>query len=299
MSDSCYWKGIFFFFCQIIVSSVNDVITKFIGCRLDACEVTFFRFFFSLLFLFPFMFFSHSKITNIDSSHKFKQIIVTKHWFLNILRGVIGSISFLAYIYSVTHLPLVEVIVILWTIPIFSLILSAMFLHEKMTKSRCIITIASFIGLTTITVHSSNHTFYFNLLYLIPLISSFLFALQDIIISKMLVKQENKLSMLFYFALITCCVSFYPALKMWVLPLPYELFLLAILGFTSNCMQYLIFKAFSFVDVSAVAPYRYLELLTGALFAFLFFGEIPEINTIVGVFILIPSTLYLYYTEKR
>ncbi len=287
MNLNKYWMGITFFFLQMIVSCANDIISKFMGQRLDAIEVTFFRFFFGLVTLIPFM------------VGKGTRIFKTKQLSLNVIRGILGALSFFLYIDAIISLPLAEVVIILWTIPLFSLILSMTFLKENISTFRWIATIIGFVGLTAVTTYNSDNSFSFNILYLIPIGASFLFALQDIVIKKMVVASENRLTMLFYFALVTSIVSFIPALKVWKTPTEFELSMLFLLGAGGNLIQYFIFKAFSLIDVSAVAPYRYLELLVSALFAFIFFSEIPGLNVYIGALVLIPSTLYLAYNENK
>ncbi len=157
MAISRYWLGIAFFFLQMLVSCGNDIVSKFMGQRLDALEVTFFRFFFGLITLLPFMI---GRGTNI-----FK----TKQLTMNVVRGLLGAISFFLYIDAVITLPLAEVVIILWTIPLFSLVLSSIFLKESVTAYRWIATLIGFIGLTLITTYNSQHSMSFNILYLIPI----------------------------------------------------------------------------------------------------------------------------------
>lgn len=287
MTLNRYWQGIAFFFCQMFVSCANDIVSKFMGQRLDAFEVTFFRFFFGLVTLLPFVI------------AKGKSAFKTNQFFLNVVRGILGAVSFFLYIFAVIKLPLAEVVIILWTIPLFSLILSKIFLHENVTGFRWIVTLIGFIGLAIITTWTSDDDFHFNIFYFIPIGAAFLFALQDVLIKTMVKAEESRITMLFYFALITSVVSFPTACKVWTTPTPFELVMLFLLGAGGNLIQYFIFKAFSLVDVSAVAPYRYLELLVSAFFAFIFFLEIPGKNVYVGALILIPCTLYLGYSENR
>ena len=64
-------------------------------------------------------------------------------------------------------------------------------------------------------------------------------------------------------------------------------------------MQYFIFQAFQSTDLSALAPYRYMEFLISAAAGYIFFSEVPGTNVLVGALILIPSTLYLAYNENK
>ncbi len=288
LSEKGYAQGVFFLFLMMFVSGINDVITKAIGQRLPPMEIMFFRFFFTFITLIPFIL----KLKN--SAFK------TNMLFLNILRGVLGFVGFSAFIYSVIHLKLVEVVTIFWTIPLFILVLSKIFLNETVSLNRWFATIIGFIGLTSISVFSSTELsseISFNYLYLIPIASAFVFSVQDIMIKKMVIS-EHPITMMLYFSIITTILCLPFALSSWETPTNTELAGLFFLGIGGNAMQYFIFKAFSATDVSALAPFRYVEFLISALFGIIFFREFPGINVIVGATILIPSTLYLVYSEK-
>ena len=57
--------------------------------------------------------------------------------------------------------------------------------------------------------------------------------------------------------------------------------------------QYLIIKAYQLSDASLVAPFVYLEIVTSTIFSWLFFHEMPDRITFIGVAILIISSLFL------
>ena len=281
-----YYRGIFFLILMMITSSANDVIAKFMGQRLDAFEVIFFRFFFSLITLIPFIL-----------SQKIN-VFRTSQIGFNIGRGVLGIISFYLYTYSLVQLQIVEVVTILWTIPLFVLLLSKIFLKETIGILRFVATIIGFVGLAFITLYDSGTTFFLKMVYLLPALSALLFAAQDVMIKKM-VSNENQLTMLFYFALVTTILSLIPALAVWKTPTAFELLNLMFYGIFANLMQYFIFQAFKATELSALAPYRYLEFLISAIAGYVFFREIPGINVLIGASILIPSTLYLAYSETK
>lgn len=281
-----YHKAIFALLCMMILSTLNDVISKFMGQRLNSLEVIFFRFFFAFITLIPF------------ALYKGKKVFQTSQPKFNIFRGILGALSFYFYIYSIVKLPLVEVVTIFWTIPLFVLVLSKIFLHEKITRFRLGATIFGFIGLIFITSYDNNTDFSWKCIYIFPVLSSLLFASQDVMIKK-IISRDSKLTTLLYFAITTTFLTAFPAYFVWIRPTFYELFLLSLLGISANLMQIFLFKAFSYADLSALAPYRYLEFIFSAIAGFIFFSEIPELNVIIGALILIPSTLYLAYTEYK
>lgn len=286
LNSKGYYQGIFFLILMMLVSCSNDILTKYLGQRLSPFEMMFFRFLFNLLTLFPFIFI------------KGKSVLRTKMLSLNILRGVLGVIGFLLFIYSIIEIKLVEVVTIFWTIPLFVLVLSTVFLKEKVIASRWIATIIGFIGLSAVTLFDSGCELSFKFVYLLPIISAFVFSIQDVMIKKMVLVEEDRVTMLFYFALVATILSIIPAYMFWETPTLFELTMLFIIGTGGNLMQYLIFKAYNATDLSALSPFRYLEFCITAVLGFIFFSEIPGINVLIGAAILIPTTLYLSMTDK-
>ncbi|MDR1361864.1 MAG: DMT family transporter [Holosporaceae bacterium] len=281
-----YAYGVFFLFLMMLVSCANDVIAKFIGQRIDPIEVIFFRFFFSLITLLPFVW------------TRGAAILKTAYPYINIWRGVLGAASFYLYTYALVKIQIVEVVAILWTIPLFVLVLSIFFLNEKVSPPRWMATVVGFCGLSFITLHDNGCSFSVKIIYLIPIASAFLFAIQDVMIKKM-VSRDDAITMLLYFALITSAITIFPAFIVWKTPTLGELLLLFLYGLFANLMQFLIFLAFEATDLSALAPFRYVEFLLSAATAFVFFGEVPGMNVLVGALVLIPSTLYLAYNENK
>ncbi len=286
LNSKGYYQGVVFLIMMMLVSCTNDVLTKYIGQRLHPLEMMFFRFFFNLITLVPFIM--------KEGSAVFK----TKMLAFNIIRGILGFVAFSLFIYSIIELKLVEVVTIFWTIPLFVLILAMIFLHEKVTASRWIATLIGFGGLSAITLIGANHEISFKFVFIIPIVAAFLFAVQDVMIKKM-VSTESRLTMLFYFAMVTTVLGIIPAIVVWKNPTLFELLMLFFIGAGGNLMQYLIFKAYNATDLSALSPFRYLEFCCTAVFGFVFFSEIPGMNVLIGAAILIPTTLYLTMSENK
>lgn len=57
--------------------------------------------------------------------------------------------------------------------------------------------------------------------------------------------------------------------------------------------QYLIIKAYDCADASLVAPFAYLEIVTSTGASWLFFAQVPDQVTFIGVAILICSSAFI------
>ncbi|MDR1910323.1 MAG: EamA family transporter, partial [Holosporales bacterium] len=205
-----YVVGVAFFITSLLVGSTNDVIMKFVGNRLSSIEVIFFRFLFGFITLIPFIF------------TRGKKVFHTQQLGLQILRAALGFISLTACAYGVVLLTLAESTVVFWTIPIFTLILSSIFLCEKVPLARWVATIVALIGLAILVFPDGVHL---KPAMFVPITAAFLFAVQDVMAKRMVI-DEDRITMLMYFAIGTTLLSFFPALFLWETPTAYELFIL-------------------------------------------------------------------------
>ena len=69
-------------------------------------------------------------------------------------------------------------------------------------------------------------------------------------------------------------------------------------GVTATVAFLLLFTAYSIASPSVVSPFEYSILLWSPLVGWLYFGEIPTTNTIIGIFIIVSSGIYIFMREK-
>lgn len=277
-----YLQGAFWAIMINVVGSSNDVIMKYTGSNLHWVEIAFFRYLFSTLIILPFMF--HQK-------ELFKTEQIGNHF----LRALIGTVALTACCFSVNFMPLYENTTIMFTQPLFFLIMAFFILKEKVDSKRWLCTLAGFIGLLVVYQPGTQA---FQWAALVPVSAAVLFAYSDVI-NKTMVKKENTFTLLFYFGLGTTLLSFIPLLYVWKMPTLKEISLLALLGIGANLIQICIFKAFSATDASGLQPFRYVELITGGILGYLFFKEIPQLHVLYGAIIIIASTFFITIYERR
>ncbi|MFY9589257.1 DMT family transporter [Rickettsia endosymbiont of Halotydeus destructor] len=278
-----YLIGISWFVLSLISSAGNDIIAKYLGIRLHSFEVAFFRFLFSALILLPFVVYYGT------------ETLKTSRPFVHILRGLLLFFGMTSWTYGLTIAPVTTATVISFSIPLFTLVLAIFFLNENIIWQRWVVTLIGFIGVViTLKPHASD----FNPEILFFVLAAISFAMLDIINKKFVVK-ESMISMLFYSAIVTAIVSVPPAVQYWQTPTMFELTLLFILGCSGSLILFFLLKAFTLVDATATAPYRYLELIISALAAYIVFNEFPDKTTLHGALIIIPATLFIIYSEKQ
>lgn len=278
-----YFIGVSWFVLSLVISSINDIISKYTGQGIHCYEVTFFRFLFGTITLIPFIMYY-----GIDS-------LKTSRPMIHVFRGLLLFLGIAGWTYGLGLVPVTTGTVVSFTIPIFTLVLGVFFLQEHIIWQRWLVTIVAFAGLV-ITLDPSASDF--NPEVIVFVIAAIGFAILDIINKRFVIK-ETMISMLFYSAIITAIFSIPFTIQHWVTPSLYDLFLLFLLGANANLILFFLLKAFSYADATAVAPYRYLELILSAMIAYLVLEELPKESTIYGALVIIPSTLFIIYSEKK
>lgn len=276
-------QGVFWAIMIYLTGTINDVLAKFLGNRLHAVEIAFFRFLFSaIIVLIPMI---RSK------QNLFKSNIHQWH----VMRGVLGAVALGLCCYSVNIMPLAENTTILFSEALFMLPLAAIFLKEKISKTTIIATLVGFSGLILMFRPKADNI---NILAIVPTIAALLFAIMNIMIKKMIDAKENALTMLFYFGLYTTMISGAIVPFYWVTPNLNELLLILLLGAGANLIQLFIFLAYRAASASDISPVRYSELPFAIIFGFLFFGQIPDAITIAGAALIIIGTFISSYARR-
>ncbi|MBA8756469.1 DMT family transporter [Wolbachia pipientis] len=278
-----YLFGVIWFILSLLSSVANDTISKYLSLHLQSFETTFFRFLFTTITLVPFMFYYGIE------AFKTSQISI------QITRGALLFCGMVLWTYGLTTFPIVTATIISFSIPLFVILLAIPLLKENIIWQRWIVTIIGFVG---IAIATKAHSEDFNPKILIFIVSALIFAILDILNKKLVIK-ESVISMLFYSTLTTTIFSTPPLLFYWHMPSLSELILLLILGISSNLILFFMLKAFALTDATALAPYRYIELIISPIVAYVIFNELPDKSALYGTLILIPSTLFIACSEGK
>jgi|UniRef100_A0A7R9TDQ8 S-adenosylmethionine uptake transporter len=275
--------GILWFFAHQLIGVGNDVIMKYTGSTLGVAQVVFLRFAFATLTMLPVMI--------VSGMNSFK----TERVHLHVARSFLLATGIALYCQGLAIAPIAVVTTLNFTIPLFTLVMARVFIKEKVDAIRWISTIVGFSGVVIVVQPGGSG---FDPMWLCVLLSAAMFAALDVL-NKVFVGKESFWSMIFYTALFTSLIATIPALLSWVAPTGFQLCLLAILGAGANLLLFCLLKSFSLLDASALAPFRYTELMWSAAVGAWIFGEIPTMATLVGAAVIIPSTLYVVWAENE
>lgn len=301
-----YAQGVFWAVAVCLVSSLNDVFTRFAGSRMDFFQVAWFRFMFSTLTLLPVMLY-FNRSTFFTNKPGFQA-----------MRAILGYGAVACWVAGVSMTELSIASIMAQTVGLFVLVMAYVILGERVGLQRTLATLAGMSGILIILLapkEGSSFTMEALSTFDLPVVlvtvfngsnlgiyfllaASIMFAASDIL-NKIMVAQEHPLTMLFYFALGTSLIGLIPAIYVWQTPQLIELFWLFCLGAGANLILFCLLKAFAATEISALQPYRYVEIFFATGFGFALFGEVPTLLILVGAAIIIPSTLTIALYETR
>ena len=129
------------------------------------------------------------------------------------------------------------------------------------------------------------------------LAAAFLIGCTTIII-RHLGKIDDPVCITFYFTVTGVVVSALGILiQGWQQPPMLDLALLVIVGLFGGMAQYLMTLSYRYLAIGVLAPLKYLTIVFGGSIAYLVWGEVPDLQSVFGISIIILSGLYTLHRE--
>ena len=267
---------------SVLFFVLMSVCIKATGDHIPLFQVVFFRNFFALIPLFFVIYFLKLKISSINE------------YPLHLGRAIIGITAMSLFFISIRYVPLVEMQTISFSSVFFISILSVFFLGEKIGYRRIIAVIVGFIGVVIIlnpgSAIFSNYSF-------LPLIASFFLSIAVIFLKKILLTNNNILSVWIFTAFCTVISLFFYD-DTWIWPQGYDLIFMIASGFLGFIAQICLTKSFQMADASLLAPLDFSSVIWSFLIGYVFFQEFITLNVLFGGLIIIMSVSYIFYRER-
>ena len=267
---------------SVLFFVLMSVCIKATGDHIPLFQVVFFRNFFALIPLFFVIYFLKLNLSTINK------------YPLHLGRAVIGITAMSLFFISIRYVPLVEMQTISFSSVFFISILSVFFLGEKIGYRRIIAVIVGFIGVVIIlnpgSAIFSNYSF-------LPLIASFFLSIAVIFLKKILLTNNNILSVWIFTAFCTVISLFFYD-DTWIWPQNYDLIFMVASGFLGFIAQICLTKSFQMADASLLAPLDFSSVIWSFLIGYIFFQEFITLNVLFGGLIIIMSVSYIFYRER-
>jgi drug/metabolite transporter (DMT)-like permease len=274
-------KPIFFMILSVIAFALMNAVVKYLTI-FNVYQVVFFRSIGTLAFTIPLVL--KYKIPFLGNNKK-----------LLFLRGFVGVISITCFFQSLNYLAVGTAVSLRYTSPIFAAIFAMFFLKENIKPIQWLLFAIAFIGVLIIKGFGVDiNTIGLFLIFC----SAITLGLIFVIIRKMGSK-ENPLVIINYFMIMAFVFGGFMSINNWKTPNLTEWILLLSLGVFGYVGQLYMTKAFQSQETSIIAPLKYLEVVFMIIIGATWFGEIYNLWTLLGIFLILLGLFYNIYLKKK
>src|SRR5712664_3665712 len=191
-----------------------------------------------------------------------------------------------AWVYSLGALPLATVFAIEFTMPVWTAILAALILGERLNRGRIVMLV---LGLAGVLIILRPGFALVQPAALVMLAGSFAYASMNVA-TKRLSASDSALAVVFYMAVIQLPLALIPALPHWVEPRLGDLPWILLVGTAGLTAHFCLTRAFRIADATLVAPIDFLRLPLIAVVGMLFYGEPLELSIMLGAAVIFSSS---------
>ena len=212
---------------------------------------------------------------------------------IQLLRGIFGLISGAFVVNSFRSHALNEIYPIMFSAPLFLIILSHFFLGEKVGIRRWSAVLIGFIG---VLIVSRPGTIHFTMSYLGLFVSAFLIAINIALVRKFS-KNHSSISFTFYAFLSAAIINGLLAMNNYMAMTLNDTMILILCGIICGVGGNFLTMASKNLESSVFAPIQYTQLFSGIILGYLVFSDLPDIFEIIGSSVIILSGVYIIYRE--
>lgn len=214
---------------------------------------------------------------------------------IHLARSFINFIAIATWFQAILMMPLTEATALHFTLPLFTVILAALFLSERVGWRRWSATLIGFLGVLLILRPGIVEVGMPQFLVL----ASAVFYAGAVIFIKHLTNTDGALAIAFYSNLFMALIAAVPVIFLWQGPGPDEIPLLLLMAVVGTAAPYCLTRSLHLLEASLVAPMDFLRLPFTAIAAWLIFAEVPDNWTWAGAAIIFGSTTYIARREAR
>jgi len=202
-------------------------------------------------------------------------------------RNLIHYAAQLGWFFALTLIPLGQVVSIEFTMPIWTAILAASFLGERMTVWKISAIALGVVGVTVIVRPVAGEI---NPGQLIALGAALGFGI-SIAMMKSLTRTETTLTIIFWMLVIQAAAGFFPSLYAWIWPSAYAWGWIVVIAFCGTFSHYCMARAMLHADATVVVPMDFLRVPLTATAGWLIYSERLDMFTVLGAVLILSGNL--------
>ena len=278
--STTYLRAIGFALASFTSWVVADVLMKLAGeAHLPPYEIVAFLGIASVLFILLMVIYNKEGVKSLRPNC----------WWKQSLRALLVFGQNIFLVIALNHLPLVPFYVIVFVAPLIVTLLAAILLHEKLSIVSVIAIVSGFSGVV-LAINPFQHDIQGSWIgYLAALANTTCFALNTVWL-RVMTQSESTNSLAFFEALYSTLLCGLFMLFQPIKAIYPNTFLIligmALFALVGNIWQY---KALNLAKAATVMQFHYTQIISGALFGYLIWHEIPTWACVIGSCVIIAS----------
>ena len=273
-------KGIITLIIATFFLALMDGMSRYMAELYDVLNVNMFRFWIIGSFVI---------LVSLRGRGVLKSILNTKQPIAQISRGLLFISSLLMAIYSYTQVGLIVTHALMAVFPLLTVLLSGLFLEEKITRIKIVAVGVGFVGVIII-INPINLEF--SLVSVLPLISAVTFAIYAVLTRKV-ASTDNTETSFFWVSLVSAMAITIPS-PLFYKPIMFsDLYFLILLCMFSLVGHFLLTNAYRHAEASVLQPFSYFHLFFASIVGIIFFQDPLTISTVAGCSLIVSGGILI------
>ena len=217
-------------------------------------------------------------------------------WLVLISRSVFGTIGLVLNFYAISHISLADSSIIQKLSPFIIIILSYIFFKEEMTRFQVFAIIIAFIGITLIIKPSGNNII--SMGALAALLGALCAGIAYTCVRYLGTHNISGEFIIFFFSSLSSLMLLPYLILDYRTMTYYQLSMLILAGISATIGQYGVTFAYKFAAAKNISVFDYSQVLFSGIFGYMFFGEFPDFQSLIGYIIVISVGIVLVLRSK-
>ncbi len=269
----------------IAVFSVSNALGKYFVHRYPLGEILLFRSAAAFVCLAPFL-----------SSRDVVASLARGQIALQIVRMVLVATELVCFYVSVSTLPLAAVSTFYLAVPIYVMVLSAVFLRERVAPRRWVAALVGLVGVLVALRPGAAAVAGVGRAEAICVFGSLCYSV-ILTLTRRLRGTAGTVLVAWQLAGVLALGAGWSALRFTV-PGPLDLVALSAIGLITMAGYGGVNRGLQLAPASLVAPFQYTSIVWATVTGYLVFGEVPDSGTVLGAAIIVGAGLFLLFAER-
>lgn len=202
-------------------------------------------------------------------------------------RNLVHFAAQYAWFVALALIPLAQVVAIEFTMPIWTVLLAAVLLGERLNAAKLIAVALGLVGVAMIVRPEGSGL---NPGQLIALAAAVGFAV-SVTLTKSLTRSDSALQIIFWMLVVQSAVGLLPAIAVWRAPDAAQWGWIVVVAFAGTFSHYCMARAMQHADATVVVPMDFLRVPLTALVGWAVYAEVLDLWTVLGAALILGGNL--------